>query len=172
GWLFGDGGGVVLLHQLLEHPCLSDPPYGDLDRLIASLAEHHGLGRKVRTCAHQPFQLAARLQLIETPERGDHLLAHLVAVAAALNDLQIGAPGRSLAAEVHGGGSVSWCAHRTAIWSKKSNQITQERGTTHARDANPHQAKSMTYATSTRANCRRSVKMTCRRASNGSKTGV
>ena len=31
-----------------------------------------------RTRAHQ---LAARLQLVETPERGDHLLAHLVAVA-------------------------------------------------------------------------------------------
>jgi hypothetical protein len=38
--------------------------------------------------------LAARLQLIETTERGDHLLAHLATVAAALNDLQIGAPGR------------------------------------------------------------------------------
>ena len=33
------------------------------------------------------------MQLVETPERGDHLLAHLVAVAAALDDLQIGAPG-------------------------------------------------------------------------------
>jgi hypothetical protein len=39
------------------------------------------------------------LQLVETPESGDHLPAHLIAVTAALNDLQIGAPGRGLAAE-------------------------------------------------------------------------
>ena len=45
-------------------------------------AQHHGFGRKARTRAHQPFQLAARLQVLETPERRDHLLTHLVAVAA------------------------------------------------------------------------------------------
>jgi hypothetical protein len=45
-------------------------------------------------------QLAARLQLLETPESGDHVLAHLIAVA--LDDLQIGAASRGLAAEVHG----------------------------------------------------------------------
>ena len=66
----------------------------NLDRgIIAGRAQHHGLGRKARPRANQPFQLAARLQLVEPPERGDHLLAHLVAVAAALDDLQIGAPG-------------------------------------------------------------------------------
>jgi hypothetical protein len=32
------------------------------------------------------------------------LLAHLIAVAAAFDDLQIGAPGGGLAAEIHGGG--------------------------------------------------------------------
>jgi hypothetical protein len=36
--------------------------------------------------APERLQLAARLQLVETPERGDHLLAHLVAVTAALDD--------------------------------------------------------------------------------------
>jgi hypothetical protein len=36
--------------------------------------------------------------IVQAPERGDHLLAHLVAVTAALNDLQIGAPGRGLVA--------------------------------------------------------------------------
>src|SRR5580693_7135986 len=39
---------------------------------------------------------------VETPERGNHLLAHRLAVAPAFDDLQIGAPGRGLAAEVHG----------------------------------------------------------------------
>jgi hypothetical protein len=118
-------------------------------------------GRKSRTRAHQPLQLAARLQLVETPERGDHLLARLVAVAAALNDLQIGAPGRGLAAEVHGGGSACWCAHGVAD-SIEKNQIKPPKNVAlHFREnATSHQAKSMTYATSTRANCRRFVKVT------------
>jgi hypothetical protein len=59
----------------------------------------------------------------------------------ALNDLQIGAPGRSLAAEVHGGGSASWYARRVAIRSKKSNQIGQERGTTLSRQRHPAPGK-------------------------------
>src|SRR4029077_20797322 len=102
------------------------PPDGDGTRhrrLIASRVQHHGLGRKARTRAHQPFQLTTRLQFLETPERRDHLLTHLVAVAAALDDLQIGAPGRGLAAEVHGIGSACRCAHRAAISPQKSNQI-------------------------------------------------
>ena len=120
-----------LFPQPLEHQRRPDATDCDLDRrIIAGRAQHHRLGRKARTRAHQPLQLTARLQLVETPERGDHLLAHLVAVAAALDDLQIGAPGRGLAAEVHGGGSACWCAHRAAIRAKKSNQIYKERGTT------------------------------------------
>jgi hypothetical protein len=76
-----------LLPQPLEHLRWPDPTHGDLDRrIIAGRAQHHSLGRKARTRAHQPFQLAARMQLVETPERGDHLLAHLVAVAATCND--------------------------------------------------------------------------------------
>ena len=113
-----------LLPQPLEHQRRPDAADRNLDRgLIAGRAQHHGLGGKARARAHQPLQLAARLQLLETPERGDHLLTHLVAVAAALDDLQIGAPGRGLAAEVHGGGSACWCAHRVAIRPKKSSQI-------------------------------------------------
>jgi hypothetical protein len=52
-----------------------------------------------------------------TPERRDHLLTHLVAVAPALDDLQIGTPGRGLAAEVHGG-SACWCANRVRFARK------------------------------------------------------
>jgi hypothetical protein len=50
--------------------------------------------------------LAARLQLVKTAERGDHLLTHRLAVAAALDDLQVGASGRGLAAEIHRTGSA------------------------------------------------------------------
>jgi hypothetical protein len=154
-----------LLPQPLEHQRRSDPTHGDLERrIVVGRAQHHGLGRKARARAHQPFQLAARLQLVETAERGDHLLAHLVAVAAALDDLQIGAPGRGLAAEVHDGGSACWCAHGIAIRSK--NQIKSiENVALHFRaNATSHKAKSMTYAASARAKCRRwvSVSMTLR----------
>src|SRR5262249_10098794 len=85
-------------------------------------------------------QLAARLQLLETPERRDHLLTHLVAVAPALDDLQIGPPGRGLAAEVHGG-SACWCAHRAAIRPEKSTQIRGKRGTTLSRKGYPATSK-------------------------------
>jgi hypothetical protein len=65
--------------------------------------------------------------------------------AAALNDLQIGAPGRSLAAEVQGGGSAS-SPH--SIEKIKSNPLMNY---TSAKTLPPHQAKSMTYVTSTHA---------------------
>ena len=55
--------------------------------------EHHRLAGEARARSQQPLQLPAFLQLLVTSKRGDHLLAHLVAVAAALDDLQIGAPG-------------------------------------------------------------------------------
>jgi hypothetical protein len=144
-----------LLPQPLEHQCGPNPTHCDLDRSItAGRVQHHGLGGKARTRAHQPLQLAARLQLVETPKCGDHLLAHLVALAAALDDLQIGAPARGLAAEVHGSGSAYWCAHAAAIRLKKSIEIVA----LHFRAiATPHQAKSRTYATPIRANCRRWV---------------
>ena len=55
--------------------------------------EHHRLAGEARARSQQPLQLPAFLQLLVPSKRGDHLLAHLVAVAAALDDLQIGAPG-------------------------------------------------------------------------------
>jgi len=51
--------------------------------LLAALSTMALAAKRASERTHQPFQLAARLQLVETPERGDHLLAHLVAVAAA-----------------------------------------------------------------------------------------
>ena len=83
-----------LLPQPFEYQCRPDPADRNLERgIIGYCAQHHGLGREPRARAQQPLQLAARLQLVETPERGDHLLAHLVAGAAARDDLQVGAPG-------------------------------------------------------------------------------
>jgi hypothetical protein len=123
GCQFGDHRSAAgLLPQPLEYQRRPHAPHRDLDRVvIAGCAQHHGLGRKARARAHQPLQLAARLQLVETPKRGDHLLAHLIAIPAALDDLQIGTPGRGLATEVHGGSSAYWCAHGVAIRAEKSN---------------------------------------------------
>ena len=93
-----------LFPQPLKHQCRPDPTDRNLDRgIIVGRAQHHRLGRKARTRAQQPLQLAARPQLVETPEGRDHLLTDLVAVAAALDDLQIGASGRRLAAKIHCG---------------------------------------------------------------------
>jgi hypothetical protein len=55
--------------------------------------------------------LSALTQFVVTPERGDHLLADLIAVAAALNNLQIGAA--ALFAEIHGTTQM-WCAQTHA----------------------------------------------------------
>ena len=82
-----------LLPQPLEHQRRPDAADRNCHCSFIGRAQHHGLRRKTRTRAQQSLQLAARLQLLETSERGDHLLTHLVAVAAALDDLQIGAPG-------------------------------------------------------------------------------
>jgi hypothetical protein len=59
--------------------------------------------RKSAPRAQQPLQLPALLQFVDPPERGDHLLAHHRALAPALDDLQIGAAGGSLLAEIRGG---------------------------------------------------------------------
>jgi hypothetical protein len=62
---------------------------------------------KARPRAQQPLQLAAFLQLVDPSERGDHLLAHRDAFASALDDLQIGAAGGGLLAEIHGARSMA-----------------------------------------------------------------
>jgi hypothetical protein len=49
-----------------------------------------------------PLQLSALIQVLDTPERGDHLLADLHACTAAFDDLEIGATAGGLLAEVHG----------------------------------------------------------------------
>ena len=153
-----------LLPQPLEHQRRPDAADRNLDRgIIAGRAQHHGLGRKPRARAQQPFQLAARLQILETPERRDHLLTHLVALAAALDDLQIGAPGRGLAAKVHGGLRML-VRTQSRDSSRKINKSTKYVALHFRANVTLQQAKSMTYLTSTRPNCRRWAKVPLRRS--------
>src|SRR5271165_5322386 len=60
-------------------------------------------GFRGEACARsqQPLQLPALAQLLDAAKRRDHLLAHLRAVAAAFDDLEIGAAARGLLAEIH-----------------------------------------------------------------------
>src|SRR4029450_11775966 len=86
----------------LEQRSGPDASAGDLERrLLLRGRKHHRLGGKPCARSQQPLQLAARLQFLVTAERGDHLLANLVAVTPALDDLQIGAPGSGVAAKIH-----------------------------------------------------------------------
>src|SRR5208337_324825 len=60
-------------------------------------------GFRGEACARsqQPLQLPALAQLLDAAKRRDHLLAHLRALAAAFDDLEIGAAARGLLAEIH-----------------------------------------------------------------------
>ncbi len=51
-----------------------DPPYRGR-RIVLRRGHHHRARREARPRAHQPLQLAARLQLVEAAEGGDHPLA-------------------------------------------------------------------------------------------------
>ena len=93
--------------RLLPHPLegerRTDAPGRDRRRLATvERVEHDRLVGKARPGAQEPLQLPARLQILDPPERGDHLLAHRGALAPAFDDLQIGAAARGLLAEIHG----------------------------------------------------------------------
>ena len=111
-----------LLPQPLEHQRRPDAARCNLrGRVVGDRPQHHRLLGKPRARAQQPFQLAAGAQILVTPECRDHLLANLIAFAPALDDLQIGAPARSLAAEVH---RRLRGAYRVAKWPAKINDET------------------------------------------------
>ena len=94
GEIGNHGAAAGLFPQPLEHQRRPNPAHRNLDRrIIGYRAEHHGLGRKPRARTQQPFQLTTGLQVLVASQRRDHLLTNLVALAAALDDLQIGAPG-------------------------------------------------------------------------------
>jgi DNA polymerase-1 len=69
-----------------------DPASRDLRRIVRCRGQHHGLRGEPRAGAEQSFQLAACLQFVHAAERGNHLLANLITLAPALDDLQVGAP--------------------------------------------------------------------------------
>jgi len=75
----------------------------------------------------------------ECGERGDYLLANLVALVPALDDLEINAPGRSLPPQLHGHSAV-----RTESGENHfgSNKISQKRGATFRADAHSGSTKS------------------------------
>jgi hypothetical protein len=85
----------------LERQRRSDPTDRD-HRVVRRRTEQKRFGGKPRTRAQQSLQLSACLQFIDAPECGDHLLANLIAFAAAFHDLQINPPRRTLPAKIHG----------------------------------------------------------------------
>src|SRR5487761_2413821 len=101
--LFDDSPASGLLPQPLEHEGGPNAPYvgGDCGAVVDRIDDDR-LGGEARAGSQKPFQLSALAQILDTPERGDHLLADLRAFAAAFDDLQIGATARGFLAEVHG----------------------------------------------------------------------
>src|SRR5574337_1601864 len=123
-----------LLPQSLEGERRPDAARGDRRRLApVEGVEHDGLVGEPRPRAQQPLQLSARLQVLDPPERGDHLLADRRAIAPALDDLQIGAAARGLLAEIHGGkpAADSMPVRTDSVTNtEKSSKIAKLRGTT------------------------------------------
>ena len=81
-------------------------------------------------------------QILDAAERGDHLLAHLRAVAAAFDDLEIGAAARGLLAEIHARNRpVDSFRGAHMIWTDilQVNYIRASRGTTLLKNQHPKQ---------------------------------
>src|SRR5271166_4123078 len=127
--------------RLVPHPLegkrRTDAPGRDRRRLAAvERVEHNRLVGEARPRAQQALQLPALPQILDPPERRDHLLAHRGALAQALDDLQIGATAGGLLAEIHGGepGADSNLARTLSACSpNKSTTIKAKRGTTISR---------------------------------------
>jgi hypothetical protein len=74
--------------------------------------------------------LAPRLQLVEPAEGGDDLLANGLALAPALDDLQVAASGGGLVAEIHGCARLKDGTHMILREDPKQERNQQNRGTT------------------------------------------
>src|SRR5208337_2600254 len=88
---------------------------------------------ETRARSQQALQLSALAQILDAAERGDHLLAHLRALATALDDLEIGAAARGFLAEIHGAEPFSRLirgAHMINNYTKYIKGNIQTRGTT------------------------------------------
>jgi hypothetical protein len=91
-----------LLPQPLEHETRPDAPHVSADRSpVVEGVDHDRLSGEARARSQKPFQLPALAQILDAPERGDHLLADLRAFTAAFDDLEIGATAGGLLAKVH-----------------------------------------------------------------------
>jgi hypothetical protein len=108
--------------QALEHQGRPDPPYRR-GRIVLCRRHYQRARREARPRAHQPLQLPARLERIQSAEGGDHPLADLAADAPALGDLKIDPPAGDLLAEVH-------ARTQSRHMAQKSIEIYRIRGTT------------------------------------------
>ena len=121
-----------------------------------------GLCGKAGAGAQQPLQLPALAQILDPPERGDDPLAHLVAVAMALDDLEISAPARGLLAKIHGGeGSRDSIVVSTGFLMRPGmsikNRACMALHIFKITDSN--QGKSTDYVGRAGSNCRRSARV-------------
>ena len=93
----------------LEHQARTDAPHlGRRRRALLRRSQNERLLGKARPRAQPPPELTAGLELVPPAERRDDVLAHLVARASALDNLQVDAAGGGLLAEVHR--ALLWCA--------------------------------------------------------------
>src|ERR1700730_7872576 len=102
-----------LLPQPFEQQRRADAPHRDGGGIAGSgSVEHHRLLDETCTRAQQTIELPTGLEFIETSQCGDDALPHLIARSVALHDLQVDAPLRLLAAEIHV--RLVWCAQIAA----------------------------------------------------------
>ena len=88
--------------QPLEQQRGTDVAHRDRGGLAApGRVEHHRLLHKARARAQQSIELSAGFEFIQPSKGSDHALAHLIAGALALHDLQVDASLRLFAAKVH-----------------------------------------------------------------------
>ena len=137
GEIFDNPPATRLLPQSFEHESGPDPAGGTGDNIaLGEGADDHGLGGEARARSQQPLQLPALAQILDAAEGGDHLLADLRAVAAAFDDLEVGAPARGLLAKVH---DAAPCAesnrgpHIIVAVVSKIKPSLRKRGTTFSR---------------------------------------
>lgn len=102
GDVFNHLAAASLFPQSLEDKGGPDPPRRiRRDGPLGDGVDDDGFRGKARARPKQPLQLTAVAQILDAAERGDHLLAHLRAVAAAFDDLEVSAAARGLLAEIH-----------------------------------------------------------------------
>src|SRR5450756_2155857 len=118
-----------LLPQPFKHEGGPDAPYvGGNRSAVVDRVDDNRLCSKARAGSQKSFQLSALAQVLDTPERGDHLLADLRTFAAAFDDLQIGTTAGGFLAEVHG--RLISSQHMIATYATIIKRYTQQRGTT------------------------------------------